>query len=73
MKKEFINEAKRMQELAGIINENELTDPELAIRWYDRLEDDKKQSLLKLYLPSFKPNDLSNEDKYWLWKKQQKL
>jgi hypothetical protein len=64
-----IEELIKIKRDAGI----QLTDPELAIRWYNRLEASKKESIVAEYLPSFKPYDLSNEDKYWLWRAQQKL
>jgi hypothetical protein len=51
----------------------QLTDPELAIRWYNRLEPSEKESIVAEYLPSYRPDELSNEDKYWLWRAQQKL
>jgi len=68
-------EFKRMQELAGLKTENgiELSDPELAIRWWGRLESGKKQELLNKYLPDFKMDKMNHQDIYWLWKKQQKL
>ena len=70
-----INETKRMQQLAGLLNEDniELSDPELAVRWWGRMKDDKKQELLNKYLPKFLIKDMNNKDIYWLWKKQQSL
>ena len=70
-----INETKRMQQLAGLLNEDniELSDPELAVRWWGRMKDDKKQELLNKYLPKFLTKDMNNKDIYWLWKKQQSL
>lgn len=75
MKTQFINEAFRLQQLAGLLNEDniELTDPELAVRWWGRMKDDKKQELLNKYLPKFLIKDMNNKDIYWLWKKQQSL
>jgi len=68
-------EFKRMQELAGLKTENgiELSDPELAVRWWGRLKSEKKQELLNKYLPDFKMDKMNHQDIYWLWKKQQKL
>lgn len=68
-------EFKRMRELAGLKTENgiELSDPELAVRWWGRKNDEEKQELLNKYLPDFKIDDMNHQDIYWLWKKQQKL
>jgi len=68
-------ESKRMQELAGLKTENgiELSDPELAVRWWGRLRGEEKQELLNKYLPDFKMDKMNHQDIYWLWKKQQKL
>jgi hypothetical protein len=68
-------EFKRMQELAGIkTNEGiQLSDPELAVRWWGRLEDKEKQELLNTHLPNFDSEKMNHNDIYWLWKKQQKL
>jgi len=68
-------EFKRMQELAGLKTENgiQLSDPELAVRWWGRLEDEEKQKLLNKYLPNFKIDKMNHQDIFWLWKKQQKL
>ena len=68
-------EFKRMQELAGIkTNEGmQLSDPELAVRWWGRLENKEKQELLNTYLPNFDSEKMNHNDIYWLWKKQQKL
>jgi hypothetical protein len=68
-------EFKRMRELAGLKTENEieLSDPELAVRWWRRKNNEEKQELLNKYLPDFKIDDMNHQDIYWLWKKQQKL
>jgi hypothetical protein len=55
------------------LNENELSDPELSVRWWGRKSKDEKQSLLDKYLPSMEIKDMFKDDIYWLWKKQQKL
>ena len=54
-------------------NEIELSDPELAVRWWRRKNNEEKQELLNKYLPDFKIDDMNHQDIYWLWKKQQKL
>jgi hypothetical protein len=51
----------------------QLTDRELAIRWYSRLSNEEKVALLEEYLPSFKSDLLTDENKYWLFLAQQKL
>ncbi len=68
-------EIRRMQELAGIKAEGgvQLSDPELAVRWWSRKESSEKQELLNKYLPKHSSDDMSSQDIYWLWKKQQKL
>jgi hypothetical protein len=68
-------EFKRMQELAGLKTENgvELSDPELAVRWWGRRDEKEKQELLNKYLPDFNINNMNHQDIFWLWKKQQKL
>jgi hypothetical protein len=68
-------EIRRIQELAGLNAESgiQLSDPELAVRWWSRKESSEKQDLLNQYLPKHKINNISPQDIYWLWKKQQKL
>ena len=68
-------EFKRMQKLAGLKTENgvELSDPELAVRWWGRKGEEEKQELLNKYLPGFKIDGMNHQDIFWLWKKQQKL
>jgi len=76
MKKQILSEEfKRLQELAGLKTENgiELSDPELAVRWWGRKNEEEKQDLLDKYLPKFKPEKMNHQDIFWLWKKQQKL
>jgi hypothetical protein len=74
-KPHIIDEFKRMQKLAGLKTENgiQLSDPELAVRWWGRLEDNEKQELLDKYLPNFDSQKMDHNDIYWLWLKQQKL
>ncbi|MCF8339710.1 MAG: hypothetical protein K9I82_01915 [Chitinophagaceae bacterium] len=66
---------KSTQELIEIKSQAgiQLTDRELAVRWYGRLSDVEQLTLLDKYIPSFLPDELSDENKYWLWLKQQKL
>jgi hypothetical protein len=68
-----MDQIKRMQELAGVRTGVELSDPELATRWWSRLEKEEKQSLLNQYLPSRTVEKMDNDAIYWLWLKQQKL
>ena len=51
----------------------QLSDPELAVRWWSRREPSEKQELLDKYLPQHKSDRMSSQDIYWLWLKQQKL
>jgi hypothetical protein len=45
----------------------QLTDRELAVRWYSRLTNEENLALLEKYLPSFTSNELTDENKYWLF------
>ena len=51
----------------------QLTDRELAVRWWGRLSVKEKQAILKEYLPSYDINNIDYESIYWVWLKQQKL
>lgn len=51
----------------------QLTDRELAVRWWRRLSTEEKENLLKTFLPTFSVNNVSYETQYWIWLKQQKL
>ena len=51
----------------------QLTDRELAVRWYSRLTNEENLALLEKYLSSFTSNELTDENKYWLFLAQQKL
>jgi hypothetical protein len=64
-----------MEELIKIKSENgiQLTDRELAVRWWGRRSEEEKKVLLETYLPSYKINSVSYETMYWIWLKQQKL
>lgn len=76
MKEEILNEEfRRMQELAGIKTENgiQLSDPELAVKWWSQMEEQEKQELLDEYLPDFPMEKMNHQNIYWLWLKQQKL
>jgi hypothetical protein len=66
---------KSTQELIEIKSKSgvQLTDRELAIRWYGRLSNAEKLTLLEEYIPSFSPEALTDENKYWLWLKQQRF
>jgi hypothetical protein len=70
IKEEFVS----MQKLAKLKTESgiQLSDPELAVRWWGRKDDKEKQELLDKYLPKFKIDSMNHNDIYWLWKKQQK-
>ena len=50
----------------------ELNDRELGIRWFDRRTIEEKQMLMKLYGIA-DINDLTGNDKEYIWRKQQKL
>jgi hypothetical protein len=76
MRKQILSEEfKRLQKLAGLKTENgiELSDPELAVRWWGRKNEEEKQDLLDKYLPNFKIDKMNHQDILWLWKEQQKL
>lgn len=73
--KKFLVENK-LTTNSKVINEEsgiELSDPELAVRWWERLPRPQKQDLLNQYAPSMKIEHMFKDDIYWLWKKQQKL
>jgi hypothetical protein len=51
----------------------ELTDRELAVRWFDRKSTtEKEQEIKKAGLP-IKIENLTDSDKEWIWRKQQSL
>jgi hypothetical protein len=51
----------------------ELTDRELALRWWDRLTIKEKDFYMKKYLPSFTEKNLTSAEIFWVWGKQQAL
>jgi hypothetical protein len=61
-----------MEALIKIKSENgiQLTDRELAVRWWGRLSTEEKESVLNTYLPNYS-NDVNYETMYWIWLKQQ--
>ena len=64
-----------MEELIKIKSENgiQLTDRELAVRWWGRRSEEEKRVLLETYLPSYEISSVTYETMYWIWLKQQKL
>jgi hypothetical protein len=65
MRKQILSEEfKRLQKLAGLKTENgiELSDPELAVRWWGRKNEEEKQDLLDKYLPNFKIDKMNHQD-----------
>ena len=51
----------------------ELTDKELAVRWFDRKTISEKEQLIKKTGLSIKIENLTDSDKEWIWRKQQSL
>ena len=54
----------------------DLTDRELAVRWWDRIKYDEKIVImlkLNLNIKIFDANNLVDSDKEWIWRQQQKL
>ena len=51
----------------------ELTDKELAVRWFDRKTISEKEQLIKKTGLSIKIQNLTDSDKEWIWRKQQSL
>jgi hypothetical protein len=49
------------------------TEIELAVEWYSKLSDAKKQSLLDKYYPMIPITCLSNFGKHRLWNEERKL
>lgn len=73
--KKFLVENKLTTNSKMLNEENgvQLSDPELAVRWWSRREPSEKQELLNKYLPQHSSDEMSSQDIYWLWLKQQKL
>jgi hypothetical protein len=51
----------------------QLTDRELSVRWWGRLFVEEKRAILKEHLPSHYIGIMDYESIYWVWLKQQKL
>jgi hypothetical protein len=51
----------------------QLTDRELAVRWWDGLSNEEQQNYLSQYLPSFSIDKVDYETQYWIWLKKQTL
>jgi antitoxin component of MazEF toxin-antitoxin module len=51
----------------------QLTDRELAVRWWGRRSVEEKQDILKEHLPLHNIDNMDYESVYWVWLKQQKL
>jgi hypothetical protein len=66
---QLVNNIIEIKQNAGA----QLTDPELAVRWYNRLSSDEKFKVVQDFLSGFNPEKLSDNEKYWVWKKNQKL
>jgi hypothetical protein len=49
----------------------QLTDRELSVRWWERLQRAQKQTLLNQYTPNMKIEHMFINDIYWVWLKQQ--
>jgi hypothetical protein len=64
---------RHVEEMINLKSETgaHLTDPELSVRWWNRLLVEEKQSLLNTYLPSQEVDNMSYETIYWVWKRQQ--
>ncbi len=51
----------------------QLTDRELAVRWWDRLSNKEQRDYLNQHLPSFSIGEIDYETQYWIWLKKQTL
>jgi len=51
----------------------QLTNFELALRWWDGLSVKEKEAILKEHLPSYGIGNMNNEYVYWVWLKQQSV
>ena len=51
----------------------QLTNFELALRWWDGLSVKEKGAILKEHLPSYGIGNMNNEYVYWVWLKQQSV
>jgi homoserine acetyltransferase len=51
----------------------QLTNFELAVRWWGGLSVKEKQAILNEHLPSYDIGNMNNEYVYWVWLKQQSV
>lgn len=51
----------------------ELTDRELAVRWFNRKSTSEKEQEIKKAGLAIKIENLTDSDKEWIWRKQQSL
>lgn len=51
----------------------QLSDRELAVRWWGRKSIEEKMDLLKTFLPNYGIEDIDYETMYWIWLRQQNL
>lgn len=51
----------------------QLSDRELAVRWWGRKSIEEKMDLLKTFLPKYGIEDIDYETMYWIWLRQQNL
>ena len=51
----------------------ELTDRELAVRWFDRKSTNEKIEEIKKAGLTLKVEQVTDRDKEWIWRKQQSL
>lgn len=51
----------------------ELNDKQLAVRWWSRRTTQEIQLLISKYLGGNESINLSDDDKYWIWRKNQTL
>jgi hypothetical protein len=51
----------------------QLTDPELAVRWWGRLSDEEKQQYLNTYLLRNEISEVDYQTMYYIWSKKQEL
>ena len=51
----------------------QLTDQELAVKWWNNLPEGIKSAVLETYTPSLSIEQVGYADMYWYWLKQQTL
>ena len=66
---ETMKELIKMKSDIGV----QLTDRELAVRWWDRLSNQEQRDYLNQHLPSFSIDEIDYETQYWIWLKKQTL